>query len=104
MNGEENEFPNGEFVHGSRRNLTFQLYDDGSCIVRVNGLVDAVGTYVINGNQYTEDTDYLPCKHARTAANTWAYDGKRLTFQLASEDDCTERRECLDGVTWIRQG
>ncbi len=103
MNVEENEFPTGICVHGTRQNLTLQFNDDRSYIVRVNDLVDATGTYAINGNQYTEDTDYLPCRHARTAAYTWTYDGRRLTFQLAGEDNCTERRESLDGVTWIKQ-
>ena len=54
MNVEENEFPTGIFVHETRQILTLQFNDDGSYIVRVNDLVDATGTYAINGNQYTD--------------------------------------------------
>lgn len=100
----DNEFPAGVFVYESRQNLTLQFNDDGSYIVREDNIVDATGTYRINGNQYTEDTDYLPCRHARTATYTWAFDGRRLTFELVGEDNCTERRESLDGVTWIKKG
>jgi hypothetical protein len=103
MNVEANEFPTGVFVHETRRDWTLQFNDDGSYAFRVNDLVDATGTYVINGNQYTEDTDYLPCRQTRTATYTWAYDGSRLTFHLAGEDNCAERRGSLDGVTWIKQ-
>ncbi len=33
---------------------------------------------------------------------TWTYNGRRLTNQLAGEDKRTERRESLDGVTWMK--
>ena len=103
MNGKEKKFPTGVLVHETRSNLTIQFNDDGRYVVRVNDLVDATGTYTIRGNQYTEDTDYPPCKNARTATYTWAFDGRNLTFQLVGEDDCTVRRRSLDGVTWVVQ-
>ena len=88
----ENPLPTGVFVHETRRDWTLQLNDDGSYVVRGNDRVDAIGTYIIDGDRYTEDTDYLPCRQARTATYTWAYDGRRLTFRLAGEDHCAERR------------
>jgi len=100
----DNLFPTGVFVHETRQNLTLQFNDDGSYIVREGNVVDATGTYSISGNQYTEDTDYLPCKHARTATYTWTFDGRILTFELVGEDNCIERRESLDGVAWMKQG
>ena len=103
MNVAAKRFPTGVLVHETRPNVTLQFNDDGSYIVRVNGLVDATGTYAIHSRQYTGNTDYLPCKHARTATYTWTFDGKRLTYQLAGGDNCTVRRKSLDGVAWIMQ-
>lgn len=103
MNTEANDFPTGVFVHETRPIWTLQFNDDGSYVFRVNDVVDATGTYTINGDQYTEATDYLPCRQARAATYRYSYDHGRLVFYLVGEDNCAERRASLDGVTWLRR-
>ena len=100
---DKNGFPTGIFVHETRKDWTLQYYDDGSYIFRVNGQVDAIGTYTIQDNLYTEDTEYLPCSDAPKATYAWTFDGQGLVFHLVGEDLCDARRQSLDGVTWIRQ-
>jgi hypothetical protein len=96
------DFP-GVFVHEARPIWTLQFNDDGSYVFRVNDVADATGTYTVNGELYTEDTDYAPCSQARVATYRYRCDDGRLVFQLRGEDHCTERRASLDGVTWIRR-
>jgi hypothetical protein len=103
MNTPANLFPTGIFVHETRPIWTLQFNADGTYVFRVNGVLDASGTYSIDGDRYTEDTDYLPCRDARIASYTYAYESGRLVFHLVGEDNCAERRASLNGVTWIRQ-
>ncbi len=100
---EKNGFPMGVFVHEACKDWTLQYNEDGSYIFRVNDQVDAIGTYTIQNNLYTEDTEYLPCNQARTATYTWTYDGQGLTFHLVGEDHCSARKQSLDGVMWVKQ-
>jgi hypothetical protein len=97
------DFPTGLFVHEGRKDWTLQYKEDGSYIFYDNDQVDATGTYSIHNNLYTEDTEYPPCSHPRKATYTWAFDGHRLIFHLVGEDDCTARKQSLDGVTWVKQ-
>lgn len=103
MNASTNDFPTGVFAHETRPSWTLQFNDDGSYVFRVDDVVDATGTYTISGDQYTEDTDYLPCRQARTATYRYCHEHGRLVFYLVGEDNCAERRASLDGVTWIRR-
>jgi hypothetical protein len=95
------KFPTGVFVHERNESWVLQFNDDGTYLFFVNGVVDATGIYSTAGDLYIETTDYVPCRHARTATYRWAFDGRRLSFQLAGEDDCSPRRNSLDGVSWI---
>ena len=96
-----NVFPTGIFTHPNHTNWKLQFNADGSYLFLVNDQVDATGTYSIQDNLYTEETEFAPCKDARTASYTWEFDGKNLTFHLVGEDQCTDRRESLDGIPWI---
>jgi hypothetical protein len=99
----EDGFPSGTFVSKTDESWVLQFNDDGTYLFFANGVVDATGIYSITGDLYIETTDYAPCRHAKTATYRWAYDGRRLTFQLVGEDDCSPRRSSLDGVSWIRR-
>lgn len=100
---EEDKFPTGVFVHQTEPSWVLQFNDDGTYLFFAHGVVDATGLYSIAGDLYIETTDYVPCRHARTATYRWAFDGRRLAFQLVGEDDCSPRRNSLDGVSWIRR-
>jgi hypothetical protein len=99
----QDQFPTGTFVHKTNESWMLQFNDDGTYLFLVNGAVDATGIYSIAGDLYIETTDYAPCRHAKTATYRWAYDGRRLTFQLVGGDDCSPRQSSLDGVSWIRR-
>ena len=103
MNAQGQHFPTGAFVHETRPDWVLQFHEDGRYTFLAGGEVDATGTYSVEGNLYTEDTDYLPCRDARIASYTWTFDGERLVFRLVGEDGCKERRNSLDGVAWVRR-
>lgn len=103
MIASEIEFPTGIFMQATKNEMTLQIDEDGSYIVRLNGLVDATGSYTINGNQYTDDTNYGPCRDVRIATYTWTYVGTWLTFEVVGEDECGERNNDMNGMTWIKK-
>jgi hypothetical protein len=97
------KFPTGKFVHPLHANWTLQYNDDGTYVFLVDDRVDATGTFRTQVNMYTDDTEYPPCTDARLATYSWEFDGQGLAFHLVGEDLCDDRRESLDGVTWIKQ-
>jgi hypothetical protein len=80
---------------GEERNYTF--IDKGS--------VTAIGTFSINGNEYTVETDsYCDRANLGKATYAWHYEDSMLTFQLIEKDNCPARASALDGVTYHKEG
>jgi hypothetical protein len=99
---EGTEFPTGRFIdeHGNR---AFE-FDEGGNWHYFEGnmeVPDVSGKYATNGNLYTEMTHDYP-ERSIPVTYYWAYDGKRLTFQLHGEDLIAHRRTCYNGQTYFK--
>ncbi len=93
------EFPTGVFEFAQQR-ITFE--PDGTYTVwRINIESFDVedGKYTVDGNQITLLDDAEDCEFAE-GHYTWAFDGKKLLFEVV-EDPCEGRRTNLKRGNWF---
>ena len=97
--GTETDFPEGTF---SARNGGWVLtLDDGSSTFSEYGTVEAIGTFSIQANEVTWETDsYCDPEGAGKATYTWAFEDDILLFQVKGEDKCSGRLGALDNVPY----
>lgn len=107
-------FPTGEFFmpldgtgHGMLKTdgLFFRFFEDGTFTVTdTAGVRRMSGTYVIDGDKYTEtSSDLKSCEPAGPAPYRWTFEGQTLTFIAIGEDECVYRTEIMDGRELIKQ-
>jgi hypothetical protein len=96
-------FPTGTFTYESE-NWTLILSDDGSYTFLENGTVEASGTYSIQENTITWETDsYCDKQKAGKATYTWSFKNETLFFTVNGEDKCTDRQSVLDNIPYSKK-
>jgi hypothetical protein len=83
----------------------FIFNEDGTfTITDTIGVQRMAGTYIIDGNLYTEtSTDMLSCQRVGPATYKWIFNGEYLGFVDAGDDDCKARKALMDGRFLIIQ-
>lgn len=102
--GGQSDVPTGKFVKQGTENYTLEINEDGTMVVRNQGMVMARGTYTVEGNVLTETSNNGGCD--TNVAFNYTFDGTNLTFTYVGnpEDDaCEGRRTDFDNVTWTLQ-
>ena len=89
-------FPYGTFVSDSGSDQMV-LNADGSFTYSESGTVVTTGTFSIQGNELTWETDsYCDERGAGKATYTWTFEDDTLVLQLKGEDHCSDRRYVLN--------
>ncbi len=96
-NGDTSEFPVGVYHEPGSADTsgTIEFKSDGTYVLLGGGeVVVSEGTYSIDGDQLTWETDSY-CKavseDVESATYTWTEDGDLLTMSVVGEDRCTGR-------------
>ena len=94
-------FPTGTFKTESGISvLVFE--DDGSFTFSEAGTEETVGTYSIDGNELTWETDRY-CSVLGKATYVWTFENDMLLLQLKGEDKCDGRRGAVDNIPFYRE-
>lgn len=92
-------FPTGKFVLADSEFEGVYFNQDGTWSAFAFGQEIAKGTYHVKGDVYTEEASSDGCQ---TDGNyQYSFDGTNLKFKLVGEDNCQNRRESLDGITYV---
>ena len=85
--------------------LFFRFYEDGTFTVTdTAGVRRMSGTYVIDGDKYTEtSSDLKSCEQAGPATYIWTFESQTLTFIGIGEDECEHRSDIMDWRELIKQ-
>ena len=82
----------------------FRFDDDGTFTWSESGEVVASGTFSIQGNELTWETDgYCGNAASMRATYTWAFENDTLEFQVKGKDNCTDRQAAVDNVPYQRE-
>ena len=100
--GDTGEFPVGVYrLPGATEtsiDQTMEFRSDDTFEVVFDGETMTDGTYSVDGDQLTFETDSL-CKEisdaAESATYAWTQDGDLLTMTVEGEDLCTDRAELM---------
>ena len=84
-------FPTGSFLsEDGDEQLDFTI--DGRFTYYLMGTVDTVGTFSVQGDELTWETDrYCDANGPRKATYTWTFENDTLVFQVKGEDRCYAR-------------
>lgn len=102
--GSGSEFPAGsyEMEHNGTQWL-MQFNDDGTWLGIYDGQMEApeaAGTYTINNDELSFETDDGCGTETEEATYTWTVEGDDLTFSVVGADPCGGRRTLLHNVTY----
>lgn len=96
------EFPVGVYHQPGSTDAdgTMEFASDGTFeLIGPDGLVITEGTYSVDGDQFTWETDSY-CKNvgddAESATYTWSQEGDVLTMTVDGEDLCSDRVEVAE--------
>lgn len=92
------KFPTGRFNATSDQFAGYVFNQDGTWEYFWAGSTQALGKYVVKGDQWTEQGT-TECPFPGTYR--WSYDGTNLKFTLVGEDKCDPRRVSTDGQTFV---
>jgi hypothetical protein len=92
-------FPAGKFVLPDNTSQGINFNKDGTWSGFLGDQTLAEGTYQVKGDLYTEEAGPKACP--TSATYKYSFDGTNLKFDLVGEDDCQNRRESFDGVTYV---
>jgi hypothetical protein len=92
-------FPTGKFVLPGNEAQGINFNQDGTWSGFFGDQTVAEGTYQVKGDLYTEEAGPKACP--ASATYKYSFDGTNLKFDLVGEDDCQNRRESFDGVTYV---
>jgi len=92
-------FPTGKFVLSDSEFEGIYFNQDGTWSAFAFGQNIAEGTYHVKGDQYTEEASPEGCPSEATYQ--YSFDGTNLKFELIGEDTCQNRRESLNGITYV---
>jgi hypothetical protein len=96
----QSNFPTGKFVLPDSESEGIYFNTDGTWSGFFFGQTVAQGTYHVQGDLYTEEAN--PETACPTSATyKYSFDGTNLKFELVGEDGCQNRRESLDGITYV---
>ena len=96
----DSNFPTGKFVLPDSESEGIYFNKDGTWSGFFFGQTVAQGTYHVQGDLYTEEAN--PETACPTSATyKYSFDGTNLKFELVGEDGCQNRRESLDGITYV---
>lgn len=103
--GGQSEFPTGTFAKQGAENYMLEINEDGTYVVKNQGMVLARATYSVEGNVFTETSNTGGCD--TNVAFNYTFDGSNLTFTYVGnpEDDkaCAGRYADFNNVTYILQ-
>ena len=89
----EPEFPTGTFsIEGGNRK--FEFMEDGKWIAREGGAIHTMGTYSVQGNEFTWERDQLcdsSTGKSTKSTYTWTFKSHTLLFEVKGEDKCPMR-------------
>jgi len=92
-------FPTGKFVLPDDQSQGIYFNNDGTWSGFLGSQSVAEGTYQVKDDLYTEEAGPQACP--TSATYKYSFDGTNLKFELSGEDACQNRRESLDGVTYV---
>lgn len=92
-------FPTGKFVLPEDASQGINFNKDGTWSGFFGDQTVAEGSYQVKGDLYTEEAGPKACP--TSATYKYSFDGTNLKFDLVGEDGCQNRRESLDGVTYV---
>lgn len=95
----DSNFPTGKFVLSDSNHEGIYFNKDGTWSGFSFGQTVAEGTYHVRGDLYTEEASPDGCK--TDATYKYSFDGTKLKFELVGEDECQNRRESLNGITYV---
>ncbi len=99
----KSSFPTGTFVCESAPFKT-EWRDDGTYTSWMDGQEMASGTYSVEGNELTYESDsYCDSLGAGKATYTWTFKDDTLTFEVKGEDECSDRMGTLHLVSWHKE-
>ncbi len=99
----EPSFPTGIFASESGPFKT-EWRDDGTYTSWMNGQEITSGTYSVEGNELTFETDsYCDSLGAGEATYTWTFKDDTLTFEVKGEDPCSDRMGTLHLVSYHKE-
>ena len=97
-------FPTGSFSMKSDDIYFVEFSDDGNWTFYVFGTVISSGTYSIQGDEFTFETDsFCDAEDSGKATYIWTWEDGNLTFILKGEDHCEGRRGVLDNVAYVKE-
>lgn len=94
-------FPTGKFLKSGTTSYELILNKDGTFSVFNGGITLVEGTYSVNGNTYTEESNNHGCSTPMKFKYT--FDGINLNFNYVGnprEDPCDGRRADFDNQTY----
>jgi hypothetical protein len=99
------EFPTGKFVKQGTEDYALEINEDGTYVVKNQGMVLARATYSVESNVFTETSNNGGCD--TNVAFNYTFDGSNLTFTYVGnpEDDkaCAGRYADFNNVTYVLQ-
>src|SRR5512138_498331 len=95
----DSNFPTGKFVLADSEYEGIYFNDDGTWSGFAFGSTIAEGKYHVKGDIYTEEANPEGCP--TEASYKYSFDGTNLKFELVGEDTCQNRRQSLDGITYV---
>lgn len=100
----KNQFPTGVFSAGDGKYI-LEFGEDHRFKFIEYGNLTAVGTFSINGNEITWETDsFCDQENLGKATYIWQYDKEMLSFQLIGKDKCSPREGVINGVAFQKEG
>lgn len=90
-------FPFGRYTTDTE-DFVLELTPTGEFSIYEYGNRVTIGTYTVQGNKLTWETDtFCDSNGFGKATYTWSYDNGTLLFQVQGEDQCEGRITVLDG-------
>jgi lysophospholipase L1-like esterase len=91
-------FPTGR-LEAENADWVLLFDNDGSFTFSESGAVAASGTFSIQANELTWETD-SGCEGLGQATYTWTFENDTLLFQVKGGDECASRLGVLDGISY----
>ena len=98
------DFPTGSFVPQNWDTYVLEFKDDGTYVYYVDGEIYTSGTYSVQGNALTWETDsYCDALNVNPATYEWTYEDGVLAFTLKGQDTCVERKKSVHEISYVKE-
>ena len=92
-------FPTGSFSMENDNDHIIEFADDGKFTYYYIGEVYTSGTFSVQGNEFTWETDSVcDAIDSGKATYIWTYENETLRFDLKGEDRCSQRIRALERI------